>query len=121
MEGFIVVDLSGKIYCFFDLYDEFEDLNVYWIFYDKSENFWFCLDNGIQFFEIFSFIIYFKKFEGYSFVVEVIDFGIGIMFMGIYVDIFLLEICEGYFCFWICLLIESMIFDIKMVELFGGK
>lgn len=120
-EGLVVADLQGNVYRTFDLYDELEDLNVYKIFHDRSENLWLCLDNGIQFFETSSPITYFKKFEGYSSIAEAIDFGTGNMLMGTHADIFSPEITNGHLHFRTKALMESMIFDIQTVQSSAGK
>jgi serine phosphatase RsbU (regulator of sigma subunit) len=73
-KGLFILDENFNLVRNISNFDGLESLKVHDFFFDKDNNLWICLDNGIHFFETSSPITYFNKEDGITERIIKIDF-----------------------------------------------
>lgn len=122
--GLVIGDLSGKIIREYSLKDELANLTINHSFFDKNNNLWLCLGNGIQFYETGSPLSYYKKNEGVNSQIESIDFGSGIPLIGTHNGLLTTKVVDGLYGKYTMKSIsdlDEIVFDIETVHTRMGK
>lgn len=72
-KGLIVNDLKGNIVKTFDFSEDLASLSVNFSFFDRNNNLWLCLGNGIQFYETGSPVSFLNKKNNVNAQIETIE------------------------------------------------